>query len=460
MNIIATSKLIIVIGLGMTGLSVARYLHKNEQRFVVLDSREIPPNLELFQKEFPDTPLHLGRLDETLLCRASEIVISPGMSLKTPELQCAIAAGIPIIGDIELFARAVTQPVIAITGSNAKSTVTTLVGEMAESCGLTPAVGGNVGVPVLDLLENTSVDIFVLELSSFQLETTRSLKPVAATVLNVSLDHMDRYASLAEYHQVKQRIYRHAKSVVINRQDVLTQPPLAKEATVISFGSDSSDMRSFGLLQQQDETFLSYKFAPLLSTDDMQIKGRHNHVNALAALALGVAAGFDMQGMLAALKTFNGLPHRCEFIATINDVSYINDSKATNVGATLAAIEGFSLKARTNRAGEHGASKNIVLIAGGDGKDADFLPLVNAVKHSVKTVVLIGQDAEKLYDVLHHVVPCVKVDSLIEAVKQASNSTEKNDVVLLSPACASFDMFSGFEDRGRQFSVAVQALVA
>jgi UDP-N-acetylmuramoylalanine--D-glutamate ligase len=458
MNIIATSQLTIVIGLGMTGLSVARYLHKNNQRFVVMDSREAPPNLEVFQQEFPEVSLHLGRLDDALLCRASEIVISPGMSLKMPELQAAIAAGIPIIGDIELFARAVTKPVIAITGSNAKSTVTMLVGEMAEACGLMPAVGGNVGVPVLELLDNTSVDIFVLELSSFQLETTYSLQPVAATVLNVSHDHMDRYDSLAEYHQVKQRIYRHAESVVINRQDVLTQPPLAKEANVISFGVDGSDMRRFGLLQQQGKTFLSYKFKPLLPTDDMQIKGRHNYANALAALALGTAAGFDMQSMLVALTTFKGLPHRCEFVTTINDAIYVNDSKATNVGATLAAIDGFSASA-CNTVSDS-AKKNIVLIAGGDGKNADFTPLINTIKRSVKTVVLIGQDAEKLYAVLHHVVPCVKVDSLSDAVKQASNVAEKGDVVLLSPACASFDMFSGFEDRGRQFSIAVQELAA
>jgi UDP-N-acetylmuramoylalanine--D-glutamate ligase len=436
----------------MTGLSVARYLHKTNQRFIVLDSRDTPPNLETFQQEFPETPLHLGSFDEKLLCSASEIVISPGMSLKTPELQTAIAEGVSIIGDIELFARAVTKPVIAITGSNAKSTVTTLVGEMAVACGLTPAVGGNLGVPVLELLNNDSIDVFVLELSSFQLETTFSLKPVAATVLNVSHDHMDRYTTLAEYHQVKQRIYRHAKSIIINRQDVLTQPPLAKEANVISFGIDSSDMRNFGLLLQENNVFLSYKFAPLLSTKDMQIKGRHNYANALAALALGTAANFDMDGMLEALKTFKGLPHRCEYVATINSATYINDSKATNVGATLAAIDGFSTSVASAR-------KNILLIAGGDGKDADFSPLVDAVKRSVKTLILIGRDAGILHDALHHVVTCVTVDSLKDAVKQAESAAEKDDVVLLSPACASFDMFSGFEDRGRQYSAAVRELI-
>jgi len=448
MNIIATSQLTVVIGLGMTGLSVARFLQKNKQRFVMMDSREAPPNLELFKQEFSDIDLYLGELDEVLLCRASEIVVSPGLSLRTPALRNAIAAGVSVVGDIELFARAVTQPVIAITGSNAKSTVTTLVGEMAEACGLSVAVGGNLGVPVLELVDKQNVDIFVLELSSFQLEATSSLRPVAATVLNISHDHMDRYESLAEYHQVKQRIYRHAETVVINRQDALTQPPLSKNAKVISFGNGSSDMKNVGFMKQGEEVCLSYQFKPLLAVDELPIKGRHNHLNALAALALGIAAGFNMQGMLAALKSYKGLPHRCEYIATINGAICINDSKATNVGATVAALEGF--------AGE----KNIILLAGGDGKGADFSPLVNTVTENVKLVILIGRDADKLYAVLNAAVNCIYQDTLISATQCAMQHAEEGDVVLLSPACASFDMFTGFEDRGRQFSQAVQELTA
>jgi UDP-N-acetylmuramoylalanine--D-glutamate ligase len=421
-------------------------LQKNKQRFVMMDSREAPPNLEPFKQEFSDIDLYLGELDEVILCRASEIVVSPGLSLRTPALRNAITAGVSVVGDVELFARAVNHPVIAITGSNAKSTVTTLVGEMAEACGLSVAVGGNLGVPVLELVDKQNVDVFVLELSSFQLETTSSLKPVAATILNVSHDHMDRYESLAEYHQVKQRIYRHAETVVINRQDALTQPPLSKNAKVISFGNGSSDMKNFGFANQGEKVCLSYQFKPLLAVDELLIKGRHNHLNALASLALGTAAGFDMQGMLAALKSYKGLPHRCEYIATINSAIYINDSKATNVGATVAALEGF--------AGE----KNIILLAGGDGKGADFSPLVKAVTDNVKLVILIGRDADKLHAVLNATVNCIYQDSLISATQCAMQYAEKCDVVLLSPACASFDMFTGFEDRGRQFSHAVQEL--
>ncbi|MGS2717738.1 UDP-N-acetylmuramoyl-L-alanine--D-glutamate ligase [Eionea flava] len=448
MQLIASSQSIVVIGLGVTGLSVARYLRDTQQHFVVMDSRESPPNLEVFKQEFGDVELYLGGLDEERLMQASEVVISPGLSLQTPELQTAHTAGVSIIGDVELFARAVKQPVIAITGSNAKSTVTTLVGEMAESCGLSVGVGGNLGVPVLELLAQKAIDIFVLELSSFQLETTSSLKPIAATVLNVSHDHMDRYASFAEYHQAKQRIYRHAQTVVINRQDALTHPPLAKDAKVISFGSDASDMKSFGVLQQGDKTSISYQFSPLIAVEDIAIKGRHNQLNAQAALALGTAAGFDMAKMLSTLKRYRGLPHRCEYVETINGAIYINDSKATNVGATLAAIDGFA------------DGKNIVWIAGGESKAADFSPLMATIEKHVKCTILIGRDAPMIEQAVASVVSCINESTLSDAVKRSLEYAANGDVVLLSPACASFDMFAGFEDRGCQFSQIVRELAA
>jgi UDP-N-acetylmuramoylalanine--D-glutamate ligase len=449
MQLIASSQLTVVIGLGVTGLSAARFLRKQGVRFIVMDSRQMPPNIDKFNAEFPDVKLFLGDLDEALLLNASEIVVSPGMSLQIPVLKKAADAGIAIVGDIELFAREVTKPVIAITGSNAKSTVTTLVGEMAVATGLNPAVGGNLGVPVLDLLDDDSIDIYVLELSSFQLETTYSLKAKVATVLNVSLDHMDRYASLAEYHQAKQRIYRYAEQVLINRQDVLTHPPLAKDAVVSSFGNDRPDRNAFGLMNVEGEMHLAYQFQALLPVNQLLIKGKHNAVNALAALGLGMAAGFDVPCMLNALTTYKGLAHRCEYIATINQVTYINDSKATNVGATLAAIEGFASEA-----------KNIVLIAGGDGKEANFSPLQTAIKKYVHTVVLIGQDAEKIETILGDVVTCVHAASLSAAVNTAHATAQAEDVVLLSPACASFDMFTGFEDRGQQFATLVEGLAA
>ncbi|MFT5420899.1 MAG: UDP-N-acetylmuramoylalanine--D-glutamate ligase [Candidatus Endobugula sp.] len=449
MNLIASSQLTIVIGLGLTGLSAARFLQKKNVRFMVMDSRQTPPNVEMFKQEFADVTLITGGLNSELLAAASEIVISPGLSLKMPELQAAIAAGVSIVGDIELFARVVDKPVIAITGSNAKSTVTTLVGEMASAAGFTPGIGGNLGVPVLELLENPKFDFFVLELSSFQLESTFSLKAKVATVLNISLDHMDRYDSLASYHQVKQRVYRHAEQLVINRQDFLTHPPLAKDATVLSFGNDRPDINSFGLVSSPEGDYLAYQFKKLMPVSELLIKGKHNHVNALAALALGFAAGFDMPSMLATLRQYKGLPHRCEHVATIDGVSYINDSKGTNVGATLAALDGFST-----------GKENIILIAGGDAKGADFSPLIAIVKQCVRHLVLIGQDAEKIQLVLQDVTECERVSSLQHAVSKAKQYAQEGDVVLLSPACASFDMFSGFEDRGEQFIAIMVGLAA
>lgn len=449
MHVIASSQLTVIIGLGITGMSAARFLRKHNQRFLMMDSRANPPNAEQFAEEFSETPLVLGKLDEEILLSASEIVISPGMSLKTPELQAAISAGISIVGDIELFARVVKQPVIAITGSNAKSTVTTLVGEMAKAAGLTPAVGGNIGTPILDLVDDPQFNIFVLELSSFQLETTYSLKAKVATILNISHDHMDRYDSLASYHQAKQRIYRYAEQLLINRQDVLTHPPLANDVKLWSFGNDSSSMNGFGLMNYQGEIHLAYKFKPLLAISELNIKGKHNAVNALAALALGTAAGFAIEPMLDTLKVFKGLSHRCEFVSEVEGVTYINDSKATNVGATLAAIDGFS-----------GDSKNIILIAGGDGKGADFTPLTSAIEKFVRVLVLIGQDADAIAQVATGVAECHYEKDLLSAVKAAQVLSKKGDVVLLSPACASFDMFSGFEERGDHFVNCVKELAA
>ena len=449
MNIIASSQLTIIIGLGVTGLSCARFLQRNNINFMLVDSRDNPPNLDVFVEEFPGVSYSFGSLDASLLSQANEIIISPGMSLQTPELQPAIKAGVSIIGDIELFARYVQKPVIAITGSNAKSTVTTLVGEMLKASGVRVAVGGNLGVPVLELLDN-DVDFFVLELSSFQLETTFSLKPRVATVLNISSDHMDRHHSLADYHKIKQRVYRGAEQVVINRQDVLTQPLLAKGVKVWSFGEDTSDINGFGLLQKNDGWYLSFQFETIMKADDLPVKGKHNYVNALAALALGSAAGLKLAPMIKALKGFEGLPHRCEHIRTINQVMYINDSKATNVGAAVAAIQGFSV-----------GKKNIILIAGGDGKEADFSPLRLPVEKYVRVVILIGRDANQIASVLNNdIVTLLNASSLPEAVTKARECSQVGDIVLLSPACASFDMFSSFEERGHVFSEAVQELAA
>ncbi|MFT6388091.1 MAG: UDP-N-acetylmuramoylalanine--D-glutamate ligase [Cellvibrionaceae bacterium] len=448
MTLIATSQLTVIVGLGVTGLSAARYLKRHKIRFVAMDSRETPPGLSEFKQLFPDVSLLLGKLDQDLLMRASEIVLSPGMSLKTPEIAAAIEAGVSVIGDVELFARTVKVPVIAITGSNAKTTVTTLVGQMAMDAGIKVAVAGNIGSPVLDLL-GQDFDLFVVELSSFQLETTHSLKAKVATVLNISLDHMDRYSSIAEYHRAKQKIYFGAETVVVNRADPLTQPPLVDGVKRFSFGLDKPDRNSFGLIVKETKDFLGYEFKALLAADELQLRGRHNLANCLSALAIGHAVNLPMDSMLKTIVNFSGLPHRCQWVASIGQVDYINDSKATNVGATLAALEGLA-----------GTAPSIILIAGGDAKGADFSDLKSAIKKSVKLLILIGRDAKRIAEIVESDVDFTYADSLIDAVVIAKKAALAGDTVLLSPACASFDMFTGYEDRGHQFTSAVKGAAA
>lgn len=449
MTLIVSSKLTVIVGLGVTGLAVARFLQRRHVRFIAMDSRENPPGLAEFTKCFPEVNLMTGQFDESLLTQADEVIVSPGVSLKTPAISAAVRAGVSVIGDVELFAREVKQPVIAITGSNAKTTVTTLVGKMAENAGINASVGGNIGVPVLDLLDNQS-DLYIVELSSFQLETTHSLKAKVATVLNVTADHMDRYDDLAEYHRIKQKIYFGADNIVVNRADTLTQPPLAEGVQSFSFGLNIPDRKGFGVITRNGEQQLAYEFKALLASDQLKLRGQHNIANCLAALAIGFAADFSMDKMLSTLKVFEGLPHRCQFVSSINGVDYINDSKATNVGATLAAIKGFA----------HQDKKNIVLIAGGDGKGADFSPLKTPILNAVRVLVLIGTDAKKIAAIVGDDTFIVYAKSLEAAVSIAKQHAVVGDVVLLSPACASFDMFADYEARGNQFIAATQRLVA
>ncbi len=444
MTLIATSKLTVIVGLGVTGLSAARFLQRQHIPFMAMDSRENPPGLDEFKRSFPDITLRLGQFDESILKQANEIVLSPGISLKTPEIINAISAGVDIVGDVELFAREVKQPVIAITGSNAKTTVTSIVGQMAMDAGINAAVGGNIGKPVLDLI-GEDADLYILELSSFQLETTLSLKAKVATVLNISADHMDRYNTLADYHHAKQKIYFGAETVVTNRADPLTQPPLAQGVTALSFGLDKPDRHGFGVMKKDGVDFLAYEFKPLLPTTSLQLRGQHNVANCLAALAIGYAAGISIDNMLATLQQFEGLPHRCQWVSSINDVDYINDSKATNVGATLAALNGLSED-----------SRNIVLIAGGDGKGADFSELKQSVKKAVRLIILIGRDAKQIEAVVNDIVDVLYAETLQAAVSLAKEKAQPGNIVLLSPACASFDMFSSYEDRGNQFIEAVK----
>ncbi|TBU78522.1 UDP-N-acetylmuramoyl-L-alanine--D-glutamate ligase [Phytopseudomonas daroniae] len=448
MSLIASDQFRIVVGLGKSGMSLVRYLARQGVRFAVVDTRANPPELSTLREQFPQVEVRCGELDVEFLGRASELLISPGLAVATPALQEAAKRGAKLSGDIDLFARAAKAPIIAITGSNAKSTVTTLVGEMAAAAGRKVAVGGNLGTPALDLLAD-DVELYVIELSSFQLETTELLNAEVATCLNVSEDHMDRYADLPAYHLAKHRVFRGARQVVVNRDDPLSRPMIADQVPCWSFGLGKPDFKRFGLLEENGEKYLAYQFEALLPVRELKIRGAHNQSNALAALALGHAVGLPMATMLDTLKGFTGLPHRCQWVGERAGVSYYDDSKATNVGAALAAIEGL---------GDDIAGK-LVLIAGGDGKGADFSSLRKPVAAHCRAVILLGRDADRLTAVLEGAVEIVRVDSLQAAVEQAARIAQDGDAVLLSPACASLDMFKNFEERGRLFAQAVEALV-
>jgi UDP-N-acetylmuramoylalanine--D-glutamate ligase len=444
--LIATNRFALIVGLGVTGFSVARHLTRQGRAFAVADRAPNPARLDHFHAEFPDARVITGELDYQQWQGVSEIILSPGVPRKHPAIAAALADGVEVIGDIELFVRQARAPIVAITGSNGKTTVTTLVGEMAKAAGVAVKIGGNLGTPALDLLDETA-ELYVLELSSFQLESTFSLKAAAATVLNVSPDHMDRYDSLGEYHLTKQRIYLNAKHLVINRDDVLTHPPMAQGAQLTRFTVAEPDLRDFGVHREDGRLFLAHGLRALLDTGELNIRGSHNHANALAALALGRAVGLAEDVMLATLRAFPGLPHRCQLVAQKNGIDFVNDSKATNIGATEAALKGLA----TGRA-------NIVLIAGGDGKGADFSSLASLVKGSVKAVTLIGKDAEKIADICAPLVPVARCASLAEAVETALTYAAPGDTVLLSPACASLDMFKNYEDRGEQFRIIAERL--
>jgi len=369
------------------------------------------------------------------------------VALATPALQAAAARGVRLSGDIELFARHTKAPIVAITGSNAKSTVTTLVGEMAAQAGKRVAVGGNLGTPALDLLGD-DVELYVLELSSFQLETTDQLDAEVATVLNISEDHMDRYSGLPAYHLAKHRVFRGARQVVVNRQDALSRPLPVEGQPCWTFGLNAPDFKAFGLREVEGEKHLAFEFQPLMPVRELKVRGAHNQSNALAALALGHAVGLPFAPMLEALRAFTGLAHRCQWGREREAVNWYDDSKATNVGAALAAIEGLGAD----------IDGQLVLIAGGDGKGADFSALRGPVARHCRAVVLLGRDADRLAEALGDEVAQVRVTTLEEAVQRSAALARPGDAVLLSPACASLDMFRNFEERGRLFAQAVGAL--
>lgn len=445
-EVIASNNMTVVVGLGATGLSVARFLVSLGRPVVVADTRVDPPSLGRLALECPSVPVELGELQENTLCSASTIVVSPGLGLDHPALQAAMAAGVLVIGDIQLFADYARAPIVAITGSNGKSTVTTLVGDMARASGRKVAVGGNLGTPALDLIDDT-IELYVVELSSFQLELVDRLGAQVATVLNISPDHMDRYPSLQDYHRAKHRIFTEARQVVINRDDALSHPLVPGGVKVWSFGLDRPDFKGFGLVEKDGQPWLAFEREALMPVAEMAMAGRHNTANALAALAIGHAVELPIEAMLATLRTFEGLPHRCQLVARKNGVEWIDDSKATNVGAAVAAIEGLAED-----------SANLILLAGGQGKGQHFDDLAKAAEGRVRLAILFGEDAGKIAELLQGVTDVLYATTLQAAVTAAAQSARPGDKVLLSPACASFDMFKGFEDRGTQFAAAVEGL--
>jgi UDP-N-acetylmuramoylalanine--D-glutamate ligase len=439
----------VIVGLGVTGLSCARYLRERGIKIAITDTRLNPPHLAALKQMYPDVPVAMGEINASLLDKATSIILSPGVALREPLIARQIERGIPVIGDIELFARTVKVPVIAITGTNAKSTVTTLVGKMAEEAGYNVQVGGNLGIPALDLLSNNpSTNLFVLELSSFQLETTYSLKPRVATVLNVSPDHMDRYEDVLDYQRAKYRVYQNCQMAVCNRDDPLTECNDKTLQKKIYFTLDVPLAGEFGLLNINNIVTLAHGDNPLLPVQELPVIGKHYQANALAALAIGHAFGLPFNPMLKVLREFRGLPHRCQMIRERNGVKWYNDSKGTNVGATKAAIEGLGSE----------ITGRLVMIMGGVGKNADFTSLVPAIEKYSRHVVLIGEAAKDIATVLGSRVPVSYASTMDDAISEAASIARPEDSVLLSPACASFDMFKNYEHRGQMFIESVEKL--
>ncbi|MEN4590878.1 UDP-N-acetylmuramoyl-L-alanine--D-glutamate ligase [Pantoea agglomerans] len=423
---------VVIIGLGLTGLSCVDFFLAQGVTPRVMDTRVSPPGLDKLPGQ---VERHLGGINGDWLLAADLIVASPGVALAHPILSEAVEAGIEIVGDIELFCREAQAPIVAITGSNGKSTVTTLVGEMAKAAGWQVGVGGNIGLPALSLLQSPA-QLYVLELSSFQLETTHSLKAAAATVLNVSEDHMDRYPlGMQQYRAAKLRVYENAQICIVNADDALTMPVRGADTRCVSFGVDFGD---YHLNKQQGSIWLRVKGEKVLNTAEMKMVGQHNYTNALAALALADAVGLPRASSLAALTHFNGLAHRFQLVHEHQGVRWINDSKATNVGSTEAALNGLQVQG------------TLWLLMGGDGKSADFTPLIPWLQGDNVRLYCFGRDGDALAALRPEIA--VRTETLRQAMEQIAPQVKSGDMVLLSPACASLDQFRNFEQRGEQFA--------
>jgi UDP-N-acetylmuramoylalanine--D-glutamate ligase len=436
----------LVFGLGTTGMSVARYLKRKGIGARFVDTRENPPGLDELGEIDPDADILLGKTPDSLLKNVSRIIVSPGIPDSQPLLKAARKAGIEIVSDIELFVHDAEAPLVGVTGSNGKSTVTTLLSLMCDAAGINGLAGANLGEPALDLLEHDTPDLYILELSSFQLQRTASLPLKVAVLLNISPDHLDWHASEDEYRNAKYRIFREAKSAVVNRVDAEAPKHFARGCSRISFGLDAPDEGQYGLVNENGEDFLARGAQLLLATSDIALVGVHNQANALAALAAGEFMGLQLSAMLQVLYEFPGLPHRMQFIARINGADFINDSKATNVGAAVASVASLP--------------GLVVLIAGGQGKGGDFDALAKSVCNKLRGAVLFGEDAAAIEEAFDGLASTSRVTDLHEAVNFAAEIAKTGDTVLLAPACASFDQYPNFEARGDDFRNAVMELRA
>lgn len=449
------SKKIVILGAGLTGISCARFFHRHNIAFSINDSRENFFSRMAGEESLIGKACIDGQWDAELIASAEMLVVSPGLDLNANPLSTLINSNTEVIGDVELYCQLTSTPTIAVTGSNGKSTVVSLLEHVGKSLGKKVALGGNIGEPVLDLLNDISnegpidnsskLDMLILELSSFQLETLKSMKADAATVLNVSDDHLDRHKTIENYAAIKQRIYAQSKATVINRQDVLTKAPGCGQKQATSFGSDEPSTDEFGLTKESGKTYLACGNKPLIAVDELPLAGQHNAMNYLAVLALGRQVNWPIKEMVDSLPGFTGLAHRCERIASEDNVHWINDSKATNVGATIAAIEGLAPMLKPE--------SQLIMIMGGEGKGADFSPLKEAFSKHVAKVIAIGRSGRDLVSLSAN---GVFVESLQKAVVEAQSIAKPGDTVLLSPACASIDMFANYIARGDAFVAAIK----
>ncbi|NQZ80282.1 MAG: UDP-N-acetylmuramoyl-L-alanine--D-glutamate ligase [Colwellia sp.] len=449
------NKRIVVLGAGLTGLSCVQFLHGQNIPCAVNDSRENAIDLVEFKQLYSDVHLITGHWDKALIASAELLIVSPGIDTSAAEIANNISNHCSVIGDVELYCQLKELPILAVTGSNGKSTVVSLLDHIANKLGYKTQLGGNIGTPVLESITQEN-DYLILELSSFQLETLTSMKAVAATVLNISDDHLDRHKTIENYSAIKQRIYEQCLNAVVNRDDAATIVKTKNKTktntkdnltNTVSFGSDNPEIGHFGLKEIAGQQHLMFGEQRLVALNKLPLAGLHNALNYLAALALGYCAGWSVADMVAHLASFVGLPHRCQRIASDDGLSWINDSKATNVGATLAAINGLS--------GTLSNNNKLMLIAGGEGKGADFTPLKTALVQHVNHLYTLGKDGDKIASLMENTT---SISSIKEAVIQAKSNAKTGDIILLSPACASFDMFKNYQERGQVFIDAVHSV--